>query len=240
MHHKSHVCQFFIFDQCISAVFDCSSHTYTRAQTNKNSGYLGGGEDYRTHEADGFVDLHEAGAPALNYNGNYSTDLFANKAIARIQAFSASQQRNYQTNLNRPNRSEIFSTTESSFGAQQRLFLYLPFQAVHSPLEAPKAAVARYANLSNPHRAIAAAMTSLLDAALKRVVDTLKAESLWAETLLIFTADNGGPPYVANSNAPLRGGKTRQSGEPSMFLNFYFIYFVRVLIANCNLNCTDC
>lgn len=70
------------------------------------------------------------------------------------------------------------------------LFLYLPFQAVHSPLEAPKDAVAQYKNLSNPHRAVAAAMTTVLDSAVETLVGVFKQEGLWNNTLLVFSADN--------------------------------------------------
>lgn len=40
-----------------------------------------------------------------------------------------------------------------------------------------------------------------------RVVEAMVVAGLWQDTVLLFTADNGGPPYVANSNWPMRGGK---------------------------------
>jgi len=52
-----------------------------------------------------------------------------------------------------------------------------------------------------------AAMTTILDAQLERVVDALKTAGMWQNTVFAFSADNGGPPYVANSNWPMRGGK---------------------------------
>lgn len=51
-----------------------------------------------------------------------------------------------------------------------------------------------------------AAMATDLDTELGRVVEALQKESMWDNTLLVLVADNGGPPYVANSNWPMRGG----------------------------------
>ena len=85
--------------------------------------------------------------------------------------------------------------------------MYLPFQAVHAPLQAPARWVANYSWLTNTKRRTMAAMTSCLDEQLQRIADALKAARMWEDVVFAFSADNGGPPYVANSNWPLRGGK---------------------------------
>jgi arylsulfatase A-like enzyme len=48
-------------------------------------------------------------------------------------------------------------------------------------------------------------MTTCMDDNIERIVGALKAnDNMWNSTILLFFADNGGPPYVANSNWPMR------------------------------------
>jgi arylsulfatase B len=55
------------------------------------------------------------------------------------------------------------------------------------------------------------AMTNLVDTHIGAVVAELKAQKMWANTLLVVSADNGGPIYrngaAGANNYPLRGGK---------------------------------
>jgi hypothetical protein len=67
--------------------------------------------------------------------------------------------------------------------------------------------VERYNWIKDTSRRTLAAMATCMDDALSRLVDTLKMKNMWSNTLFVFFADNGGPPYVANSNWPMRGGK---------------------------------
>ena len=197
-------------------------------------GYLGGGEDYLTHKSGAFVDLTANKSGVLDAGGLYSTELFANASINRIVAHAAA-------------------------ASPKPLFLYIAMQAVHSPLEAPAEWVAKYDWIKDSHRRTLAAMTSCLDAQLKRVAEALQTASMWENSVFVFVADvslpslpsllsfpllvcllacfplcvrvvlsfslahtprvlllafwarwaqqNGGPPYVANSNWPMRGGK---------------------------------
>ncbi len=50
-------------------------------------------------------------------------------------------------------------------------FLYLPFNAQHAPLQAPKKYLDRFPNINDPKRKIFAAMMSALDDAVGRVLD---------------------------------------------------------------------
>lgn len=95
-------------------------------------------------------------------------------------------------------------------------FLYLPHYAVHTPLRAKPDIQAKYSGKpaggqqSNP---IYAAMVESADAAIGRVLQALDDKGLSANTLVIFTSDNGGLATgegvntPATSNAPLREGK---------------------------------
>lgn len=85
-------------------------------------------------------------------------------------------------------------------------FVYLAFNAVHAPLQAPDDEVAKF-DTGNADRNTLLAMGKRLDDAVGRVVATLKQEGVWKNTLLFFISDNGGPLAQSAVNAPLRGGK---------------------------------
>ena len=70
------------------------------------------------------------------------------------------------------------------------LFLYMPFQSVHCPIEAPQSYVDPYMHL-DPNRRVFAGMLSALDEAVGEVVAAFKSRQMWAETLTIFSTDNG-------------------------------------------------
>lgn len=141
-------------------------------------GYLGGGEDYFSHMSGGYVDLHDNNASVFNANGSYSATLFANKTIDVVQAHAAS-------------------------GSVAPLFIYLAFQSIHSPIQAPEEWVQPYSWIMENSRRTMAGMASCMDAEIARVADAMKEASFWDDTLFVFAADNGGPPYVANSNYPM-------------------------------------
>lgn len=98
-------------------------------------------------------------------------------------------------------------------------FLYLPHNAVHTPLKAPADAVARFAptaeklGVGTQRNPVYAAMLESLDNAVGRVLKKLDELKLSDNTLVIFTSDNGGlatlegMPAPATINSPLREGK---------------------------------
>ncbi len=87
-------------------------------------------------------------------------------------------------------------------------FVYLSFNAVHTPLEAPEDYLARFKHLQNPTRRIFAAMLSALDDAVGMVLRKLRELGLEEDTLIFFISDNGGPTrQTTSSNVPLRGYK---------------------------------
>jgi len=89
-------------------------------------------------------------------------------------------------------------------------FLYLAYNAVHSPPEAPKKDIDHirdeFPGLSES-RATLMAMLRRLDDGVGRVVKTLKDEGAWENTLLFFLTDNGGAPKMDADCSPLRGHK---------------------------------
>ena len=87
-------------------------------------------------------------------------------------------------------------------------FLYLAFNAVHSPLQSIQKYLDRFANISDQKRRTYAAMESAMDDAVGKVLDTLRKNNLEENTLVIFISDNGGPTLSTTSkNDPLRGYK---------------------------------
>jgi arylsulfatase A-like enzyme len=87
-------------------------------------------------------------------------------------------------------------------------FLYLAFNAVHTPLQATAKYLDRFANIPNPRHRMLAAMTSAMDDGIGKVLGKLKESGLEKDTLIFFLADNGCPIYTgAGSNRPLNGSK---------------------------------
>jgi arylsulfatase A-like enzyme len=93
-------------------------------------------------------------------------------------------------------------------------FVYLPFNAVHNPLQATHAYLQRFESLSG-RRQTFAAMLSAMDDAIGRVFAKLRDLNLEERTLVFFLSDNGGPTAQTTSdNGPLRGfkGQTWEGG----------------------------
>lgn len=88
-------------------------------------------------------------------------------------------------------------------------FLYLAYNAPHTPLQAPKKYIDRYRNVPDKGKRVYAAMVSSLDDGVGEIRAKLKAEGLDRNTLIVFLSDNGCAAYVqgACSNAPLSGHK---------------------------------
>ncbi|KAF0180894.1 MAG: N-acetylgalactosamine-6-sulfatase [Limisphaerales bacterium] len=87
-------------------------------------------------------------------------------------------------------------------------FLYLAFNAPHSPVQAPPKCLHRFAHIPDIHRRLFAAMVSAMDDTVGAVLQKLREEKLEEQTLIVFLSDNGGPTAeLTSSNAPFSGGK---------------------------------
>lgn len=90
----------------------------------------------------------------------------------------------------------------------QPWFLYLAFNAVHSPLEATEDYEARFPHITDKKRKTYAGMLSALDDAVGRVMAKVRELGQEENTLVMFYSDNGGPTAETSSrNDPLRGFK---------------------------------
>ena len=92
--------------------------------------------------------------------------------------------------------------------ADRPFFLYLAYNAVHSPLQGADRYMKKFAHIDDVHRRIFAAMLANLDDSVGTVLEALKKNNLQNDTLIFFLSDNGGPTReLTSSNLPLRGEK---------------------------------
>ncbi|WP_310378860.1 sulfatase-like hydrolase/transferase [Flavobacterium sp.] len=96
---------------------------------------------------------------------------------------------------------------------KEPFFLYLAYNAPHSPLQATQEYLDRFPNIKDKKRKTYAAMVSAVDDGVGRLLDQLEALNLDKNTLVYFLSDNGGPvkSNVAGNgsdNGILREGKS--------------------------------
>jgi arylsulfatase A-like enzyme len=140
-------------------------------------GHYNGALDYFTHERDGGFDWHRN--DQVCRDDGYTTTLLGDEAVRLIE----------QQDSNRP------------------FFLYVPFNAPHTPLQAPREYLERYSNITDQKRRTYAAMVSCLDDQVGRIVAALDKRGLRNNTLIAFSSDNGGPLQLGATNGSLRAGK---------------------------------
>jgi len=88
----------------------------------------------------------------------------------------------------------------------QPFFAYVAYNAVHSPPEAPEEDIDKY-HVDDPSRNVLMAMLLHLDNGIGKIIETLKKEGLYENTLIFFLTDNGGSKGMHACNAPLKGFK---------------------------------
>ncbi|XP_070180940.1 arylsulfatase B-like [Littorina saxatilis] len=143
-------------------------------------GYYNAAEDYYTHIENNGYDFRDNDQVDKSAVGHYSTNLFTDRAIRIINDHNTSQP----------------------------LFLYLAYQAVHGPLQAPQEYIDQHCkHIPDNNRKIKCGMIAALDESVKNVTDAMKQRGLMDNTFILFSSDNGGPVHEYASNYPLRGSK---------------------------------
>lgn len=86
-------------------------------------------------------------------------------------------------------------------------FMYLAFNAVHTPMDVKPETLQKYAHVGDPLRRQFLALIDDMDSSIGRIVAKLKEENLYENTLIIFLNDNGGAVNNGSDNGFLRGLK---------------------------------
>ena len=118
--------------------------------------------DYFTQEEHGVLDWYRDNKP-IREKG-YTTQLIGNDAVNYINA----------QDPNKP------------------FYLYLTFNAPHTPYQAPQDYIDRYKSIADPTRRTYAGMVASLDDEIGRVVAALDKKGIRDNTLILFHSDNGG------------------------------------------------
>lgn len=166
-------------------------HTYAHQVPNAQGfdhfwGHLHTNTDYYTHEREKGHDLQLNGR-SIHEPEQYLTDLEGREATKFIR----------ERDPRKP------------------FFLYVPFTAPHSPMQAPKETIDKYEELPNESfRRVYAAMVDEMDQAIGEILTALDEEGIAEDTIVVFFSDNGGSNIFGGVNTPLRGqkGQTFEGG----------------------------
>lgn len=118
--------------------------------------------DYFTHDEHGVLDWFRDNQPVREQG--YTTTLLGDDAVKYI----------------------------NTQDGQTPFYLYLTFNAPHTPYQAPKEYINKYAAIPDQTRRIYAAMVDCLDENIGKVVAALDQKGLRDNTLILFHSDNGG------------------------------------------------
>lgn len=105
-----------------------------------------------------------------------------------------------------------FSDEAVSFVSRYKdnpFFLFLSYNAPHTPMEATPEYLSRFPNIENKRRKTYAAMVSAVDDGVGRLLDKIDELGIGENTVIFFLSDNGGPEHSNSSdNGELRDGKS--------------------------------
>lgn len=141
-------------------------------------GLYNGAFDYFSHTREGELDWHED--DEASYENGYATDLLTDHVVDFIRD----------------------STDDEPF------FCYVPYNAPHSPNQAPPEELQRYRDSElRGNRLVHAAMVSRMDKGVGRVLDAIDEAEIGENTLVFLLSDNGPAAQHGGSSDPLRNGK---------------------------------
>ena len=138
-------------------------------------GFYNGSLDYFTHKREGELDWHRDFETCRDEG--YSTDLLAREATRFINE----------------------SSPATPF------FLYVPFNAPHSPLQAKEKDKAKYVKIEDEKKRTYAAMVDSMDQSIGKILEAIEAKGIADNTFVLFFSDNGAVQF--GDNGPWRSGK---------------------------------
>ena len=136
---------------------------------------------------------------APQYRGEYSTELFSRKAIEWAV--------NNTQHAGQGSAGSPATVVEPSDETETKTFLYLGFQAVHGPIEAPPRNYSVCSHIRATTRRTYCMMMQALDEGIANITHAYEQLGRFDDTLWLFLADNGGMPGEGGFNVPLRGHK---------------------------------
>ncbi|NWK54191.1 sulfatase-like hydrolase/transferase [Verrucomicrobiaceae bacterium N1E253] len=103
---------------------------------------------------------------------------------------------------------------------ERPFFLYVTYNAVHSPWQAPANVADKVRHIADKNRRVYAGMLVSLDDGVGRIIKSLKDQGVYQNTVVVFLSDNGAPKSSSASSAPLRGfkGDTYEGGTRVPFV----------------------
>lgn len=139
-----------------------------------------GGQGPTPYDAAHPVDFWLDHAPAYGKNGTYGAYTFTAHAVDAIRSH----------NLSTP------------------FFLYIAFQNTHTPLQVPEHYRPAFTPPSNnSDKSMIFGMVACMDESVRNITEALTERGMFANTLLVWSTDNGGHLGNSQNNFPLRGGK---------------------------------
>ncbi|MFI4861429.1 MAG: sulfatase-like hydrolase/transferase [Phycisphaerales bacterium JB063] len=133
--------------------------------------------------------IERDGEQVTEFSSPYATDFFTDEAIRYIDLAAL-----------RPEHSDREPAPP--------WFLYLAYNAPHTPMQATDEDLAHYQDVRNDKRRTYCAMVHALDRGVGRIVEHLKQTGQYDNTLIVFLSDNGGPRRTnASWNGPFSGSK---------------------------------
>ena len=143
-------------------------------------GMRGGGHNYFPNASNNKIERN--GEPVQTFSSPYLTDFFSDEAVRWVSG----------------------QTRESESAPW---FLYLSYNAPHTPMQATKADLKARQSVKDKKRRTYSAMMLAMDRGIGRVVEALEQSGQRENTLIVFFSDNGGATGNASWNGPLSGAK---------------------------------
>ena len=182
----------------------------TIAEALKEAGYFTAlvgkwhcGEWLEEHLPMGQGFMHQYGHYAWGID--YFTKTIVHNAPARFAVYDwhrnqkPIREEGYATNLFAAEAERVIATRARD--KDKPFFLYVPFNAVHGPLNPPPG----FAGDKKDPLAIRDAMLKSLDDGVGRILDAIEKNGIKDNTLVVFTNDNG--PVLESMSTPWRGTK---------------------------------
>jgi len=142
-------------------------------------GMLGGGHNYFPNRMKKHS-IERNGKAVSEFSSEYLTDFFTDEGLRWL---------------------------EKQHAAKNPWFLFMSYNAPHSPMQATEQDLAQFEHIKDEKRRTYAAMVFALDRGVRRIEKWLRENGESENTLIVFFSDNGGATSNRSWNGPLSGAK---------------------------------